>query len=243
MITKFAFSIILILLATIATSQDIKYFNKEGKVTNAKNASYFETIIKLSDNQIRLVKQKMNKDTISYTTYSSLSPLTRNGITKIFYDSGTIHYFKNYKDNKLEGKTIRFYEDGKIKSIITLAQDSAIIEKSFDKNGNEIKYLFDGIAPKYQNKPIDNFRYYLLYNINYPQVAIDHSISDKCIVEFLIDENGNVKDIDVKTDIIPFKNEIVKAIQKTNGKWTPGERYGECFKSRFTMTINFHTNQ
>jgi hypothetical protein len=58
-------------------------------------------------------------------------------------------------------------------------------------------------------------------------------------VAFFIDENGNVKDIDVQTDFIPFKKQIVNAIQKTNGKWIPGEIYGERFKNKFTMTINF----
>ena len=241
--TRFTLSLLLLLLANIATSQDIKFYNEHGKLTNAKKASYFETVIRLTDNHLCSIKQKMNKDTISYSTYSSLSPMTRDGITKIFYDSGTPHYIKNYKNNKLEGKTISYYEDGKIKSIITLTQDSAINEKSFDKNGNEIKYLFDGIPPLYKNKPIDNFRYYLLYNINYPQLAIDYNISDKCKVEFSIDENGNVHDIDVQTDIVPFKNEIIKTIQKTDGKWIPGERYGETFITKFSLTIDFSTNK
>jgi len=243
MITRFVFPIFLILITNIVTPQEVRYFNEKGPVKDSKHATYFETITKSSENQICSVKQKMNSDTLSYICYSSLSPLTRNGVTKIYYNSGKPQYIKNYKNNKLEGKTIRFYEDGKIESIITLAQDSVLSEKSFDKKGNEIKYLFDWVAPKYKNKTIDYFRNYLLSNISYPQRAIDRSISDKCNVAFIINENGNVIDIDVQTDIVPFKEEIVKAIQKTNGKWIPGERYGERFKSKFTMTINFNNNQ
>jgi antitoxin component YwqK of YwqJK toxin-antitoxin module len=243
MSTKFTFSLILLFVTKIISSQDIKFYDKNGKVTNEKKASYFETVIKLSDYHFCSIKQKMNKDTISYFTYSSLSPLTRDGFTKIFYESGMPHYIKNYKNNKLEGKTVQYYEDGTIKSRITLLQDSAISKNSFDKNGKEIKYVSDEIPPKYKNKSIDGFRYYLLNNVNYPQLAIDYNLSERCKVEFWIAENGNVQDIDVQTEVVPFKNEIIKTIQKTDGKWIPGERYGETIKSKITMTINFSSNK
>ena len=233
----------LVFLTINLSSQEVKYFNIKGKQVDNKKASYSETVYELSDKHKVLVRQRINKDTIACYSCSSLDPLTRNGITKLFYKSGTPQYIKTYHDNLLDGQTTRLYEDGKIESIVFLHRDSIISKKSFDKTGNEITYVFDEIPPRYKNKDIDNFRAFLMQNINYPQITIDNKISGICKVSFSISNLGRVIDIDVKTDILPFKNEIIKVIKSTDGDWIPGEMYGEHYKMSLNLNLNFNTNR
>jgi hypothetical protein len=233
----------LVFLTNNLSSQEVKYFNIKGKQVNIKKASYSETIIEQSNGHKLLVRQRINKDTIGCYSYSSLDPLTRDGITKLFYKSGTLKYIKTYHDNILDGQITRFYEDGKIESIVLLYRDSILSKKSFDKTGKEIMYVFDGKPPRFKNKDMENFRIFLMQNVNYPQIPIDNKISRICKVSFSITNIGHVIDIDVKTDIIPFKNEIIKVIKSTDGHWIIGEMYGEHYKMNLNLNLNFNTSQ
>lgn len=239
--TKITISIILILLTAIAESQDIKYFDKTGKETTVGKAVRIESTVRLADNHFLLVKQKKNRDTISLVTCSTLSPMTRDGITKIYYDSGTLHYLKNYRDNKLEGETVRYYENGEIQSTFKLVSDSVIYERSYDLDGNEVANMPYFTPAKFRNGDIFNFRMYVYRNIRYPQVTEGPSLSEECPVTFLVDKEGHIRNIETEAHIVLFKEEITRLLNNTEGQWTPGTKFGEPADINYRFKITFGT--
>lgn len=244
--TFFSISLFLLLLSNLVSSQEIRYLDKKGKITDATKASSLETVIDLPGGKYRIIKQKMNLDTISFCTYSSLNPLIRSGITKTFYNSGTLKYFINYREDKLDGPFIEYHENGKIKCILNLSNDIILFSnsfdkngKEFDKNGKEVNYMPAFKSPKFKNHSLETFRNYLVNNVSYTKEAVDNKISEKCTVSFIFDRDGNLKDIFVFANTNSFRNEIIRVIQQTKGNWTPCELFGEKYGLRFVMSVNF----
>lgn len=81
---------------------------------------------------------------------------------------------------------------------------------------------------------------FLRSNINYPQVAIAENIQGVVVVEFVVDENGNVSNARVVQGLGGgCNNEALRVVKKTSGKWSPGVHNGEKYPSYFTLPITF----
>jgi antitoxin component YwqK of YwqJK toxin-antitoxin module len=240
MIIRTLLLICFILETTTLYAQQIQYFDKTGNKTDQTKAFYFEKILTIDSHRFFNVRQNMNGDTLSTITCSSLDPIIRDGITKLYYKNGKLHYLKTYSDNKLNSTLKRFYESGQIMSIVEFSLDSVLNKCSFNEKGNEIEYINDSIAPKFMNNSIDSFRSYLLKNFYYPERAIKKHKTGKFKVGFTITESGQIDNITIIGEEIPeFKNEITRVIYSTNGKWIAGLSYGEPSRIKYSMTINF----
>ena len=116
-------------------------------------------------------------------------------------------------------------------------QTSLIVEvepEIFDPFVLEEQALFNG-------KPAeDAFRSYIGQNLTFPQIAIDNGIFGKVFVQFVIDQRGNVVDVQVVRGVDPsLDNEALRLIKSTSGMWTPGKQSGKPVKVRYTFPISF----
>lgn len=93
----------------------------------------------------------------------------------------------------------------------------------------------------FNGKPAeDAFREYIGRNMNYPQIAIDNGIYGKVFVQFVIDQKGNVIDLQVLRSVDPsLDNEALRLIRSTSGMWTPGKQREKPVKVRYTFPITF----
>ena len=104
----------------------------------------------------------------------------------------------------------------------------------FDPGLVEIPALFNG-------KPAEEaFRDYIGQNLKYPQIAIENVISGRVFIQFVVDQQGNVVDIQVVRNIDPsLDNEALRLIQSTSGMWTPARQREKPVKVRYTFPIMF----
>ena len=104
----------------------------------------------------------------------------------------------------------------------------------FDPFLLEEQALFDG-------KPAEEaFRSYIAQHLKYPQIAIENGIFGKVFVQFVVDQKGNVVDVQVARGIDPsLDNEALRLIKSTSGKWSPGKQQGKPVKVRYTFPIAF----
>ena len=98
----------------------------------------------------------------------------------------------------------------------------------------EERALFNG-------KPVEEaFRNYVSQNLTFPQIAIDHGISGKVFVQFVVDPKGNAVDIQVVRGVDPLlDNEALRLIKSTSGMWTPGKQRGKPVKVKYTFPVVF----
>lgn len=77
-------------------------------------------------------------------------------------------------------------------------------------------------------------------NIKYPAQAKKENISGTVYVAFVVDEFGNVINVEVvRGTNASLDKEAVKAVKATNGHWIAGKQDGKNVKVKYTVPIKF----
>ena len=79
---------------------------------------------------------------------------------------------------------------------------------------------------------------YLNRNLRYPQEAIDNEVQGAVVVQFIVDKEGNVSDVEAISGPQELRAEAVRVIKKS-GKWTPAVQNGRQVKSYKKQPIVF----
>lgn len=107
-------------------------------------------------------------------------------------------------------------------------KDEEDYDKTFTKV--EIESSYPGGAAAWQR--------YLNRNLRYPQDAIDNEIQGTIVVQFIVDKEGNVSNVEAVSGPKELRDEAVRVIQKS-GKWTPAIQNGRQVKSYKKQPIVF----
>ncbi len=92
--------------------------------------------------------------------------------------------------------------------------------------------------PEFQGGDKALFKY-LAENIKYPVDAQEGSIQGRVICRFVVDENGDIKDVEVVRSVHPSLDAEAVRIIKAMPKWTPGMQRGKNVNVQYTLPINF----
>ena len=79
---------------------------------------------------------------------------------------------------------------------------------------------------------------YLERNMRYSQDAIDNNIQGTVVVQFIVDKDGNVSDVEAVSGPEELRAEAVRVIRKS-GKWTPAIQMGRNVKSYKRQPVKF----
>src|SRR5215831_20541908 len=107
-------------------------------------------------------------------------------------------------------------------------KDETDWDKTFTKV--EIESEYPGGAAAWQR--------YLGKSLRYPQEAIDAEIQGTVVVQFIVDKEGNVSDVEAISGPNELRDEAVRVIKKS-GKWTPAVQNGRQVKSYKKQPIVF----
>lgn len=80
---------------------------------------------------------------------------------------------------------------------------------------------------------------YLEKNIKYPAKAVKNKIQGRVIVQFIVDEKGNLSDIKVVKSAEPSLNAEAVRVVKSMPRWNPGMQNGKAVKVRYTLPVTF----
>ena len=79
---------------------------------------------------------------------------------------------------------------------------------------------------------------YLIKNIRYPQEAQDNEIQGTVVVQFIVDKQGIVSDVEAISGPKELRDEAVRVIKKS-GQWTPAVQNGRQVKSYKKQPVGF----
>ncbi|MBO9200475.1 MULTISPECIES: energy transducer TonB [Niastella] len=79
---------------------------------------------------------------------------------------------------------------------------------------------------------------FLNRSLRYPQEAIDMEIQGTVVVQFIVDKEGNVSEVQALSGPEELRSEAVRVIKKS-GKWTPAVQNGHKVKSYKRQPIGF----
>lgn len=80
---------------------------------------------------------------------------------------------------------------------------------------------------------------FITENLVYPQQAAEDSIQGKVFIEFVINEEGELKDHKVLRGVHPILDEEALRVMKLSPKWKPGKQRGKTVSVKFTLPITF----
>lgn len=80
---------------------------------------------------------------------------------------------------------------------------------------------------------------YLAESIRYPDLARDGGITGKVFVQFVVEKDGSITNIQVKRDIGGGCGDEAKRVVRNMPKWKPGKVGGRTVRSQFILPINF----
>lgn len=84
---------------------------------------------------------------------------------------------------------------------------------------------------------------FLAKNIRYPAYGIENGIEGKVLIQFVVDENGNILNPKVIRGMGgEFDTNAIEAVRKMP-KWNPGKQRGTAVKVRFTLPITYNLNR
>ena len=75
--------------------------------------------------------------------------------------------------------------------------------------------------------------------LKYPEYALDNGIQGRVLVDFVIDENGEVRDVKVsRSSHVSLDDEAVRVVS-ASPKWRPGRHRGKKVKVAMTVAVEF----
>ncbi|HYW94088.1 MAG TPA: energy transducer TonB [Bacteroidales bacterium] len=95
------------------------------------------------------------------------------------------------------------------------------------------KPLFNG------GDPMIEFRKYIAMNVRYPQEAIDNGVEGRVIVQFIIDEHGNMTNVQVVQGVHPSLDHEAARVIKSSPAWTPGKQRTRPVRVIYTFPVVF----
>ncbi len=121
----------------------------------------------------------------------------------------------------------------KVKGVVEAPKkDEEDWDKTFTKV--EIESEYPGGASAWQR--------YLNKSLRYPQEAQDNEIQGTVVVQFIVDKEGMVSDVEAISGPKELRDEAVRVIKKS-GKWTPAVQNGRQVKSYKKQPIVFRLEE
>lgn len=162
------------------------------------------------------------------------------GLYAAWFSNGAPSEIGRYKDFKRNGKWAYYHANGKMSSLESYNNDSLISFQYFDEDGVQMSETTSRNTEALFPKGDRGWNNYLGNNLHYPgNVTIAHSDHIVVVVEFTIDENGNIINSEV---IIPvhssFDNEALRAISQCP-KWSPAIAHNRRVSQTMSFPIKF----
>ena len=80
---------------------------------------------------------------------------------------------------------------------------------------------------------------WLAENVHYPPIAAETGQEGKVILQFTVNTDGSIVDIQVVRSVSPaLDQEAIRAV-KAMPKWIPGRQNGKEVRVKFTLPVNF----
>ncbi|MFC2126355.1 energy transducer TonB [Bacteroidota bacterium] len=164
-----------------------------------------------------LKEYNYEEDLIHEGYYKMVFPKIKHGITIDFYNDGTKRAESMYKNNLIQWSE-KWLLNG---------------EKGMDNVYSVVEE-----EPAYKNKSIREFRNFIMNELilRYDDKGIDGII----IIEFVIMEDGSLKEIQIlQSNSEVMANEVVNLITATNGHWSSGKINGKKVRVIKQFPISF----
>lgn len=80
---------------------------------------------------------------------------------------------------------------------------------------------------------------YLAAEVKYPVIAQENGIQGRVVTSFVVDKEGNIKQVKVERGVDPALDAEALRVVKAMPKWIPGKQKGEAVAVRYILPVQF----
>lgn len=89
---------------------------------------------------------------------------------------------------------------------------------------------------------VEGFARFLSRNIKYPEDALKAGVQGKVILEFVVEKDGSLSDINVIKSVAPILDNEAIRVLNNSPKWLPGTRFGLPARVQYSVPVGFALN-
>ena len=84
-----------------------------------------------------------------------------------------------------------------------------------------------------------NVNQWLASNLSYPAVAAENGVQGRVIVQFVVEKDGSVSNVQVVHSVDPALDHEAVRVVKSMPKWNPGMNNGQPARVKYTLPVTF----
>ena len=97
--------------------------------------------------------------------------------------------------------------------------------------------------PLFRGEDVIAFHAWVMQHVKYPAAALANGVQGRVIVQFVIDRDGKLSQIEVlSSPDRSLSEEAVRILSLSSDDWTPGKQRGRPVAVRFTIPMEFRLN-
>jgi periplasmic protein TonB len=178
---------------------------------------------------------KVHPVSVAATTPKSAIP------TKIEDDSKVKNIYENKitESNPLSSSTSGISTKGVVSGTIETKQGNGTIETATPQP--KVPTLTPDVMPEFPGGEAAMMKF-LEENLHYTERARISEIEGKVVMNFIVNENGEITDCKIIRNLGYGLDEIATSVVKKMPRWKPGKQHGEPVSVYFTLPIDFLLN-
>ncbi len=247
-------TIILLVLPTTTFAQEKVFFDMEdNRVPDEDRAFYYRVTeyakVKPRKSITTITEYFVFNDQLKKSaSFLTVDPTVLVGEYKEFYITGQPRVNGTYdRGNKMAGfKT--YHYNGQLASEISSNQEGELVITKWDHAGqlaSQKLYFDDEVYSEVEEWPYffggkEELYKFLGLNVKYPYRAASKKVEGKVFVQFVVNHDGTLSDIEVIRGIGEgCDEEAIRVIELTNKMWVPGKHEEKIVKTRMVVPISF----
>ena len=156
--------------------------------------------------------------------------------------NGRPYFVKRELGKKLHGECLIYNTQGQLWQKVLFERGKRIGAECFSKKGAAAAcpdQLFTEKKPGFPGGSLQAFLHYIGSTIQYPEVALKEKQQGIVLLDFVVDETGQIRNIRVVQGLSPELNtEAVRAL-KSAASFRPGQQNGEDVPVHFAVPVTF----
>lgn len=80
---------------------------------------------------------------------------------------------------------------------------------------------------------------WLASNMSYPVIAAENGVQGRVIVQFVVEKDGSVSDVQVVKSVDPSLDKEAKRVVSAMPRWIPGKQNGAAVRVKYTVPVTF----
>lgn len=226
-----------LMLNKTVKAQDTLYFEANRKKTASKNAVYTRIIAK--SDSVYSVKLYKRGSLVSIKEYKDKALKILHGRTVSYYENGRIDSEGWCENNKRAGDWTFYYDNQQISGLVSFRDGKILKAVYFSSDGN-----LEPPSHKAEAKPaypggVNNYTKYIKENLRYPAQSRRNKVSGIVKIAFTVSRTGEVIDPKVISGVNDELNEEALRVIGEMPDWQPGRQFNRPVNVRYVLPIIF----